>query len=38
MAQVARVDFLIGLSVANRAERPHWNAGDFFARFPEKAP
>jgi Zn-dependent M28 family amino/carboxypeptidase len=37
MAQVARVDFLIGLSVANRAERPHWNAGDFFARFPEKA-
>jgi Peptidase family M28 len=40
MAQVARIDFLTGLSVANRPERPHWNQGDFFARYPEaeKAP
>jgi len=36
MAQVVRADFLTGLSVANAHERPHWNKGDFFGRFPEK--
>ncbi|GAC1536179.1 MAG: M20/M25/M40 family metallo-hydrolase [Myxococcales bacterium] len=38
MAQVARVDFLTGLTVANQVWRPRWNEGDFFARFPDKAP
>jgi Zn-dependent M28 family amino/carboxypeptidase len=38
MAQIARADFLTGLSVANRVERPRWNAGSFFARYPDKAP
>lgn len=36
MAQIVRLNFLVGLSIANAAERPHWNQGDFFLRFPEK--
>jgi hypothetical protein len=38
MAQIARADFLTGLWVANRAERPRWNTGSFFARYPENVP
>jgi hypothetical protein len=30
-AMVAKVAFETGLYVANRSERPRWNAGDFFA-------
>ena len=29
-ARLARTSFLVGLAVASRDERPHWNAGDFF--------
>lgn len=37
MAQVVRADFLVGLSIATRPERPRWNAGDFFERFAASA-
>ncbi len=36
MAQLARFDFLVGLAVASAPERPRWNPGDFFTRFPER--
>jgi Zn-dependent M28 family amino/carboxypeptidase len=35
-AQTTRFNFLLGLSIAQRAERPTWNANSFFRRFPEK--
>lgn len=37
-AMVARADFLAALAVALDPERPRWNPGDFFARFPEREP
>lgn len=33
-----RFHFLVGLFVADAAERPRWNAGDVFATFAKKAP
>ena len=35
-AESTRYDFLLGLSIAGRAERPTWNASSVFRRFPEK--
>ncbi len=37
-AEMTRYDFLLGLSIAQRADRPTWNAGSMFRRFPEKEP
>ena len=34
MAQLARLAFFTGLSVAETPEPPRWNPGDLFARFP----
>ena len=31
-----KVELLMGLSVANAAERPRWNAGDVFAHFVKR--
>ncbi len=31
-----RVDLAVGYEVAQMTERPHWNAGDFFAKFSLK--
>jgi hypothetical protein len=35
-AEMTRYDFLLGLSIAQRADRPTWNANSMFRRFPEK--
>jgi hypothetical protein len=35
-AEMVRYDFLLGLSIAQRADRPTWNANSVFRRFPEK--
>jgi hypothetical protein len=34
-ADLTRFNFLLGLSIAQRADRPAWNPGDWFRRFPE---
>ncbi len=31
-----QVDLAVGYEVAQRTERPHWNAGDFFEKFVKK--
>jgi Peptidase family M28 len=31
-----RVDLAVGYEIAQMTERPHWNAGDFFAKFAKK--
>ena len=31
-----RVDLAAGYEIAQQTERPHWNAGDFFAKFTRK--
>ena len=33
LADFARFQFLFGLSIANRTERPHWKPHDYFERF-----
>jgi hypothetical protein len=33
LADFARFQFLVGLSVAQRADRPAWKQGDYFQRF-----
>jgi hypothetical protein len=30
------VDLAAGYEIAQQTERPHWNAGDFFAKFTKK--
>jgi hypothetical protein len=37
-AKEAGFDFLLGLSVANSTERPHWNPGDVFGNPPPAVP
>jgi len=34
-AQLTRFSFLLGVSIAERPDRPSWNAGSWFRRFPE---
>lgn len=34
-AQLTRFNFLLGVSIAETAGRPAWNAGSWFRRFPE---
>ncbi len=35
-AEMVRYDFLLGVSIAQRADRPTWNPSSVFRRFPEK--
>jgi Zn-dependent M28 family amino/carboxypeptidase len=35
-AEYTKFSFLLGLSIAQRADRPTWNANSFFRRFAEK--
>ena len=37
-AKCTRIDLAIGYGIAQAKDRPHWNAGDFFQRFADKAP
>ena len=34
-AELTRFNFFLGVSIAERPDRPTWNAGSWFRRFPE---